>query len=67
MGISISQIHYSTIKSSLDMTVNVLDHVFNKLFTDFIEISTEECQQQSSLCVFLSLAQNFMHASAGFI
>jgi len=66
MGISISQIHYSTIKSSLDMTVNVLDHVFNKLFTDFVEISTQECQQQSSVCVFLNLAQNFMHTSAGF-
>jgi len=38
------------------MTVNVLDHVFNKQFTDFVEISTEECQQQLSVCVFLSLA-----------
>jgi hypothetical protein len=66
MGISIYQIHYSTIKSSLDMTINVLDHIFNKLFTDFVEIGTEECQQQSSLFVFISLAENFMHTSAGF-
>jgi hypothetical protein len=66
MGISISQIHYSTIKSSLDKTVNVLDHVFSKLFTDFVEISTEDCQKLSSLCVFLSLVQNFFHTIAGF-
>jgi hypothetical protein len=53
MDISISQIHYSTIKSRLDMTVNVLDNVFSKVFRDFVEISTVECQQQSSLLSFV--------------
>jgi len=45
MGSSISQVQYSTIKSSLDMTGNVLDHAFYKLLANFVEISTEECQQ----------------------
>jgi hypothetical protein len=49
------------------MTVNVLDNVFSKLFGDFVEISTEECQQQSSLFVFCSLAQNFMHKVLGLL
>jgi hypothetical protein len=36
-GHFLSQVHYSTIKSNLGMTVIVLDHIFNKLLTDFLK------------------------------